>query len=220
MKKLIRLLFLFVSLQLQAQTYPIITSITISLSPNPDAKTNNWSAGASMLAINASTRLINGKIDGRVQESKILLTIKKGGAKVCGSYTSSSAPGSNFNAATKVWSGSNAVSLLGQECNLPPGEYELCVQFFGAGPSGLTPLSDEKCKPFTIIANEQLSYQPPQNISPFTNALINEADIKKPITFRWTPVVPKPKETVTYRLRVWQLMQGQNGVAEIGRAHV
>jgi hypothetical protein len=33
---------------------------------------------------------------------------------------------------------------------------------------------------------------------------------KNAITFRWTPVVPKPKEGVTYRLKVWQLMQGQN----------
>jgi hypothetical protein len=36
-------------------------------------------------------------------------------------------------------------------------------------------------------------------------------DAKEPLTFRWTPLVPKPKEPVTYRLRVWQLMQGQNG---------
>ena len=36
-------------------------------------------------------------------------------------------------------------------------------------------------------------------------------DAKEPVTFRWTTLVPKPKEPVTYRLRVWQLMQGQNG---------
>ncbi len=30
------------------------------------------------------------------------------------------------------------------------------------------------------------------------------------VTFRWTPVVPKPQDPVTYRLKVWQLMQGQN----------
>ena len=33
----------------------------------------------------------------------------------------------------------------------------------------------------------------------------------QPVTFRWTPVVPNPQEPVTYRLKVWQLMQGQNG---------
>lgn len=31
------------------------------------------------------------------------------------------------------------------------------------------------------------------------------------VIFRWTPIVPKPQESVTYRLKVWQLMQGQNG---------
>lgn len=36
-------------------------------------------------------------------------------------------------------------------------------------------------------------------------------DAVQPVTFRWTPVVPKPQESVTYRLKVWQLMQGQNG---------
>lgn len=35
-------------------------------------------------------------------------------------------------------------------------------------------------------------------------------DKAESVTFRWTPIVPKPQETVTYRLKVWQLMQGQN----------
>lgn len=35
-------------------------------------------------------------------------------------------------------------------------------------------------------------------------------DTAQPVTFRWTPLVPKPQESVTYRLKVWQLMQGQN----------
>lgn len=37
-------------------------------------------------------------------------------------------------------------------------------------------------------------------------------DSKQDVTFRWTPLVPKPKEPVTYRLKVWQLMQGQTGI--------
>lgn len=36
-------------------------------------------------------------------------------------------------------------------------------------------------------------------------------DAAQGVTFRWTPVVPKPQEPVTYRLKVWQLMQGQSG---------
>jgi hypothetical protein len=38
-------------------------------------------------------------------------------------------------------------------------------------------------------------------------------DAVQSVTFRWTPIVPKPQEPVTYRLKVWQLMQGQNGTS-------
>lgn len=211
MKKTLTLLLLVVSVRLFAQSYPI-TGINISLPANPDANTANWGSGASMLTITAATRLINGKIDSRVTESKIVVIIKKGGAKICGTYTGNSAPAANFNTVNKVWSGRNAVSLLEQDCVLPPGEYEICVQYFGYGLTGFAPLSEEKCKIFSIRGNEQQAYQPPQAIIPANGNVLSEADAKKPLTFRWTPVVPKPKEPVTYRVNVWQLMQGQNAV--------
>ena len=210
MRKILTFLFLVISVQVFGQTYPI-TGITISLPANPDANTANWGSGISLFTITANSKAANGRVDGHVTESKILVTIKKGGAKVCGSFTANSAPASNFNTLTKVWSGSNAVSLLGQGCVLPSGEYEICVQFFGYGAASPAPLSEEKCKTFSIRAKEQLSYQQPQAIAPANGAILSEIDIKKPLTFRWTPLVPRPQEPVTYRLKVWQLMQGQNG---------
>ncbi|MCW3073617.1 MAG: hypothetical protein JWP69_686 [Flaviaesturariibacter sp.] len=207
MKKLLLLTLLLYSIQTGAQTNPI-TTITITLPPNPDASTIKWGAG--VLTISASAKLLNGRIDPRVEGSKLLVTIKKGGAKVCGTYTSNSAPAANFGSATKVWSGTNAVSLLGQDCTLPPGDYELSVQFFGAGPAGIMPLSEEKSKSFTIRATEQQTYQAPQAIAPANGTVLTEIDFKKPLTFRWTPVVPRPHEGVTYRLKVWQLMEGQS----------
>ena len=215
MKKNLTLLFLVFSAKLFAQTYPI-TSITISLPANPDAVIASWGTGPSLLTIVATAKLENGRIDGRVQESKLLITIKKGGSKICGAYTSNSAPVSNFNTVTKVWSGNNAVSLLGQDCTLPPGDYELCAQFFGYSNGKTSPFSEEKTKTFTIRGNEQQQiYQPPQPITPANGTALSETDIKKPITFRWTPVIPKPKEAPTYKLRVWQLMEGQNGAQAI-----
>ena len=210
MKRILPFLLLLVSVHVLSQTYPI-TSITISLPANPDASTINWNSGAAMFTITAAAKPVNGRIDGRVQESKILVTVKKSGTKICGTYTANTAPAANFNTPAKVWAGNNAVSLLGQDCTLPPGEYELCVQFFGAGPAGIVPMSEEKCKSFSIRGVEQQTYQSPQNISPANSTKLNEADLKKPITFRWTPVIPKPRETINYRLNVWQLMQGQNG---------
>ena len=46
--------------------------------------------------------------------------------------------------------------------------------------------------------------------------MIGQTPILKPgdfLTFRWTPIDATPTEPVTYRLKVWQLMQGQNGTA-------
>lgn len=51
----------------------------------------------------------------------------------------------------------------------------------------------------------------PSNLLPEDKKQIKPVEAKQAITFRWTPLVPKPQEQVTYRLRVWQLMQGQNG---------
>ena len=205
-------MFLLISVALQgfAQNYPV-TGINITLSGNPDPNTANWGTGKSMLIITASTQALNGRVAPQVMESKLLVTIKKGGSKACGSYTNNTAPASNFNTITKVWSGTNAVSYLGKECVLTPGDYELCVRFFGDGPVGLAPLCDEKCKPFTIIAHDQQSYQAPQPIAPANESELSESVMVQPIIFRWIPVTPRPQEPVTYRLKVWQLMQGQNG---------
>ncbi len=197
-----------------AQSYPI-SAINIILPSYPDANTANWGTGTSMLMITANSKPQNGRVDGSVMESRLLITIKKGGAIACGSYTSKSAPQANFNLPTKVWNGNNALAFLGKECLLGQGEYELCVQFFGYGTTGVVPLSEEKCKPFSIKGKESLSYEPPQAISPANNAMLTTAEAGMPVSFRWTPLVPKPQNPVTYKISIWQLLQGQSGTQAI-----
>ena len=46
---------------------------------------------------------------------------------------------------------------------------------------------------------------------PVSGKMFATDEVKNTITFRWTPLVPKPQQPVTYRLKVWQLMQGQTG---------
>ena len=46
---------------------------------------------------------------------------------------------------------------------------------------------------------------------PVSGKMFTTNEVKNTITFRWTPLVPKPQQPVTYRLKVWQLMQGQTG---------
>jgi len=210
MKKFLAIVLVMVSMQVFAQTYPI-TGINITLPASPDANTANWGTGKSLFMISATAQSATGRIDPAVEESKLLVVIKKGGNTVCGAYTGSTAPAADFNTMTKVWSGSNAASFLGKDCTLAPGDYEVSVQFFGYSNGKYIPLSDEKTKPFTIKGNDQQAYQPPQAIAPANGTAFAEADIKKPIIFRWIPVIPKPQEPVTYRLSVWQLMEGQTG---------
>lgn len=97
--------------------------------------------------------------------------------------------------------------LLGQDCTLPAGEYEICVRFFG-GPAN-EPLSEEKCRSFTIRSTEAISYQPPQLLIPANNSTITHNGAAMPLSFRWTSIVPRPQEPTTYHLQVWQLLQGQ-----------
>ena len=208
MKKHLVLLLLAISFQGFAQTN-LITGINISLPANPDANIAEWSKSMPPLMISAQTRMENGRVSPMVMESSILVSIKGSGA-VCGSYSKANAPASNFNSPAKVWSGEAALNLLGKACVLKPGNYEFCVQFFADGAVGQV-LIGEACKSFTIKETEHKSYQPPQALAPVNGTELSDDELKKPTTFRWTPIIPKPQEPVTYRLKVWQLMQGQTG---------
>lgn len=57
---------------------------------------------------------------------------------------------------------------------------------------------------------EEIRTAAPENVAPENGKSFSADEVQNPITFRWTPVVPKPQGPVIYRLKVWQLMQGQN----------
>jgi hypothetical protein len=208
MKKHLVLLLLAISFQGFAQTN-LITGINISLPANPSGNIAEWSKSMPPFMISAQTRMENGKVSPMVMESRILVSIKGNGA-VCGNYSVDNAPQANFNSPAKVWTGEAALSLLGKSCDLKPGIYELCVKFYGYGTAGQV-LIGEGCKSFTIKETEQKIYQPSQALAPANGTEFNESDLIKPITFRWTPIIPKPQEPVTYRLKVWQMTEGQTG---------
>jgi hypothetical protein len=191
----------------QPDTKPI-TNIGITMSPTPPANTANWSTIMPPVMITAQSKLVNGKVPQEVIASKILVTIKQGGSKKYGAFTQNNAPESGFTTAVKTWSGASAVSLLGQDATLPPGSYELCVQLFTQGAAGMVAISDEKCKPFTIQDSKDDKYTPPTNINPADKQVFTDKDTKGILTFRWIPVLP-PLRPMVYKLKVWQLMQGQ-----------
>jgi hypothetical protein len=219
MKKLLFLILNFCFIAAMGQN--LIRPITISLPPNPKANTADWATAIPPVMIMAQTRMDSGRISPVVAESKILVTIKMGGTVICGSYNQQSAPQSNFNSATKTWSGAAINTLLGKDCILKPGSYELCVQFFslkavgtdfgsGFGSGFNIVILGEACKGFTIADAKEQSYSPPQNILPVNGKVFTEQEANMPIMFRWTPVVPKPEGDVLYKLKLIEILPGQN----------
>jgi hypothetical protein len=100
----------------------------------------------------------------------------------------------------------NVIRSIQNTGKLPPGTYQLCVQVLNsAGDIGL--LKIPVCRPFT-----QVAYQLPYLLSPENKKWLNANIAQSVITFRWSSVVPQPKERVIYRLQVFEVMDYQQPV--------
>ncbi len=68
---------------------------------------------------------------------------------------------------------------------------------------------------FDVNANLQLprpdsvQYSPPQNIMPADGKVFTKEEAEQPILFEWTPVLPKPKADIIYKIRVVEIKAGQ-----------
>ena len=142
----------------------------------------------------------------RVKGIRLMIQIKANGAIVCSNNAAGGLQVDEFT--TRTFTASELTGSL-QGCHeLKEGSYSFCVQFFNVD---RVAISNEVCKEFTVEASKETDYAPPTLITPENGKTFLKKDMLKPVMFRWTPLVPKPKEPVTYRLKVWQLMQGQNG---------
>lgn len=145
-----------------------------------------------------------------VKGIRLMVQIKSNGAVVCGNNSAGGMQVDEFT--TRTFSASELTGTL-QGCrDLKEGSYSVCVQFFNVD---RVAISNEACKEFNVEAAKETEYAPPTLINPENGKVFTEAELSRPVTFRWTPLVPKPREPVTYRLKVWQLMQGQNAAQAI-----
>ncbi len=140
-----------------------------------------------------------------VKGIRLMVQIKSGGSIICGNNSAGGMPVDEFT--TRTFSANELTSTL-QACpTLKEGSYSICVQFFNVD---RVAISNEVCKEFSVENVREIEYTPPTLINPENGKVFTEAELSRPVTFRWTPLVPKPQQPVTYRLKVWQLMQGQN----------
>ncbi|MBK8952783.1 MAG: hypothetical protein IPM85_11360 [Chitinophagaceae bacterium] len=85
---------------------------------------------------------------------------------------------------------------------LPADNYQLCVKL--VTPTDFVPISEEKCRNFTIAAL-QLAIP----VMPANETTLKPEAAQSVITFRWTPVAPQPSSPVTYRLLVFEVLDKQ-----------
>lgn len=200
MKKLLLLLlpvFLCLSLCGQPQQIKIANFTVKNLLP---ANIDSWNTVPGSLLLVA--QIPPGV---RIPGIRLVVQIKSGGATICGNNSTGGMQVDNFT--TRTFSAAELIGAFAGCQDLKDGNYTICVQFFNGERKEASP---EMCKEFRVETAKETDFTPPTLINPANENKILKKDIQKPVTFRWTPLVPKPKDPVTYRLRVWQLMQGQN----------
>jgi hypothetical protein len=96
-------------------------------------------------------------------------------------------------------------SSLDKTGKLPSDNYQLCLQLVNA--TDYRPLSQPACRNFTIAA-----YQLPIPVMPASEMLLDLEKAQSTITFRWTPVTPRPSEIITYRVTVFEILENQTAM--------
>jgi hypothetical protein len=91
---------------------------------------------------------------------------------------------------------------LNKTGKLPADNYQLCVQL--VDPTTYAPLSLERCGSFYVAAA-----QLPICMMPANDQELDIIKARTAITFRWTPLVPKPQGATNYRLQVFEVLEHQ-----------
>jgi hypothetical protein len=91
---------------------------------------------------------------------------------------------------------------LNKTGKLPADNYQLCVQL--VEPTTFAVISQEKCGSFYVAAA-----QLPICMMPAKDQELDIIQARTAITFRWTPLIPKPQGATNYRLQVFEVLQNQ-----------
>ncbi|NOT50409.1 MAG: hypothetical protein HOP10_03925 [Chitinophagaceae bacterium] len=96
-------------------------------------------------------------------------------------------------------------SSLDKTGKLPADNYQICVQLVNQ--IDYRVLSEVRCRNFNIAA-----YQLPIPMMPANESVLDIEKAQSTITFRWTPVSPRPAEIITYRVTVFEILENQTAM--------
>lgn len=91
---------------------------------------------------------------------------------------------------------------LNQSGKLPSQTYQICVTLVNS--TEFLPLTTTKCKVFTIAAPIL-----PKLLKPYKDQVLDAVEAQSVITFRWTPRTPVTPSITTYKVLVFEVLQGQ-----------
>jgi hypothetical protein len=181
---------------------------TLVVSPNPPGSLLSWgrkdltyiisgSAGvAGQVLIKATLKTIDGTLAASTNLAKARAITINPATGVLVLYAPDVIP-----LETMIFNGKFKTSM-DRSGKLPAGTYTLCVQL--VRPVDFFPMSQEQCKNFTIAA-----FQLPIPMMPANEMVLDLEKAKTAITFRWTPVAPRPLDMLTYRVTVFEILPNQ-----------
>jgi hypothetical protein len=207
MKRVFFLLVLLLSI-LVAESQP---AVNLVMNANPPSTLSQWNDRRETLTYIVTYR------QGSVRQAKIRAEFKLTDGTVVGSTdlararTITLADGNNLYYAADVlpldmmiFTGryKNSLEKTGK---LPADNYQLCVQL--VNPVDYAPVSEQRCRIFNLAAL-QLSIP----VMPANEVVLDASVAQTAITFRWTPVSPRPVFPVTYRIMVFEVLDKQQPV--------
>jgi hypothetical protein len=190
----------------------VIAQLTtvLNVQANPSAVISSWASTPQTVTFvvnNVSQVARTFKIKATIKTTSGDLVATTDLTKVV-AYTSLGSTSNVYNALTTMpfeyltFTGKYNV-IIQRSGKLPTETYQLCVQL--VNPIDYAVITQEQCKIFNIAA-----LQLPFLVSPAAETSLDKNIAQSVITFRWTPLVPRPAQTdVTYRVQVFEVLEGQ-----------
>ncbi len=200
---------LYLALLLVSTTQAQLTAV-LNVQSNPPSILSSWASTPQVVTLIVNNATQN------VQSYKIKTTLKSTSGEVLATTDLSKVPTlTSANASSMVYNAATVLPLeyisftgivrssMQRSGKLPSESYQLCIQL--VNPIDFGAITQEQCKMFSI-ANLQLPFV----VNPAPQAMLPITAASTAITFRWTPLVPKPKQSIiSYRIQVFEVLQGQ-----------